>query len=185
MLCFLASFCSTAAKTFGPVWGISFPSTPWGICCCGALKVFIFMMIQEPLNTAKLHTRHFCIVCDILCSCPRLPPGALFFSFFLGWVFACVCVVLPPVQFLPPSLRREESGPSSVCMCFMVCLMRQLMLKHKPRKAFCRLSSLRPEESVPQGFLYHLLVSPFPLSGGGCRDFNYFLPSLGNFWLGG
>ena len=46
VLCFLASFCFMAAKAFGPVWGFVLPSTPWCICCCGALcsctEVFIF-----------------------------------------------------------------------------------------------------------------------------------------------
>ena len=63
-----------------------------------------------PLNTAKLHTRHSCRVCDILCSCPRLPSRRLFFLFLLG-LGVCLCLCCPaPVQFLPPSLRREKSG---------------------------------------------------------------------------
>ena len=77
LLCFLASCCSTAVMAFGPVWGNWFTSTSWGICCCGALRsfteVFIFMMIQVPLNTVKLCTRYSCWVCDILFSCPGLP----------------------------------------------------------------------------------------------------------------
>ena len=46
VLCFLASFCSMAAKAIWPCVGICVPSTPWRICCCGALcsytEVFIF-----------------------------------------------------------------------------------------------------------------------------------------------
>ena len=54
VLCFLASCCFMAAKAFGPVWGKYQPSTPWSICCCGALRslteVFILVMIQDPLE---------------------------------------------------------------------------------------------------------------------------------------
>ena len=46
VLCFLASFCFMAAKAIWPCVGICVPSTPWCICCCGALcsctEVFIF-----------------------------------------------------------------------------------------------------------------------------------------------
>ena len=45
VLCSLASSCFMAAKAFGPVWGFVLPSTPWCMCCCGALcswaEVFI------------------------------------------------------------------------------------------------------------------------------------------------
>ena len=44
------------------------------------------------------------------------------------------------------------------------------MLKHKPRKAFCRLWLLRPEESVPLRFLVPSPGTSFSLSGGGCHD---------------
>ena len=39
---------------------VDLPSTPWGICCCGALysltEVFIFMMIQDPPWTPLSYT---------------------------------------------------------------------------------------------------------------------------------
>ena len=60
------------------------------------------------------------------------------------------------------------------------------MLKHKPRKAFCRLWLLRPEESVPLRFLVPSPGTSFSLSGGGCHDLNqFFALSRGFFWLGG
>ena len=67
-------------------------------------------------------------------------------------------------------------------MCFMVCLRRQLMLKHKPRKAFCRLWLLRPEESVP-------LRVPSPGTSFSCLVVGVmtlisFLPCLGDFLVG-
>ena len=61
------------------------------------------------------------------------------------------------------------------------------MLKHKPRKAFCRLWLLRPEESVPLRFLVPSPGTSFSLSGGGCHDLKLvFCLVSGIFcWLGG
>ena len=61
------------------------PSTPWGICCCGALRslteVFIFMMIHKtPSNTAKLHPAPSAILPPSL---KREQSGAQFYAFVL------------------------------------------------------------------------------------------------------
>ena len=168
MLCFLASFCSTAAKAFGPVWGIWLTLYTMGhmLLWGSALPHWGIHLHDDPgppLNTAKLHTRHSCIVCDILCSCPRLPSRRPFLLFLLG-LGVCVCLLsCPQCNFFLLHLGERSQEPSSFRMCFMVCLRRRLMLKHKPRKAFCRLWLLRPEESVPLSFF---------LSGGGCHDLN-------------
>ena len=77
------------------------------------------------------------LLLDILCSCPHLPSRRPSLLFLLGLCFACACVVLPPVQFLPPSLGENSREPSSIRLCCMVCLRRRLMLKHKPNKPFC------------------------------------------------
>ena len=54
VLCFLASSCFMAAKAFGPVWGIVFPSTPWCMCFCCALcscaEVFILGCSRTPIG---------------------------------------------------------------------------------------------------------------------------------------
>ena len=78
-------------------------------------------MIQDPLWTPLSYTlATLGCMCDILCSCPFLPSRRPFSLFLL---FGCVCVfvvfgvVLPFVQFLLPSLRREKSGAQfSLCV---------------------------------------------------------------------
>ena len=89
-------------------------------------------------------------------------PGALSFSFFLGWVFACVCVVLPPVQFLPPSLRREKSGAQFFSYVF-----------YGVSKASADVETQAKESILPP--MVTKVPSPgtsFSLSGGGCHDLN-------------
>ena len=91
-------------------------------------------MIQDPLETAKLHTRdsRLHVWHALLLSFSAFP--APFSPFCVGVVFG---VVLPFVQFLLPSLRREKSG-AQFSLCVFSGVSKALVdLKHSARKEFC------------------------------------------------
>ena len=83
------------------------PSTPWGICCCGALRsfteVFIFMMIQVPPSTPlsyALATLAGCVTSSfpVLVCLPGAPSSSDFFAlcllFFVWICLQCSLVLL-------------------------------------------------------------------------------------------
>ena len=76
------------------------PSTPWGICCCGALRslteVFIFMMIQDPPRAPLSYTPATLVECVTFSALVLVClPGALSFCFFLGCVCEFLCCPVP------------------------------------------------------------------------------------------
>ena len=146
-------------------------------------EVFIFMMIQDSPWTPLSYTLATLAEC-VTSSAPVLVCllGAFSFSFFLGSVFACVCVVLPPVQFLPPSLRREKSGAQ-----FFSCVL------YGVSKASADVETQAKESILPTMVTkawrvgapkVSCALSPFPYLLVGVMTLISFLPCFGIFWLG-
>ena len=115
VLCFLASSRFMAAKAFGPVWGSVIPSTPWCLCCCGAL------CSRTPIGHPFCYTLAApCSMCGILCSYPSLPcRRPLSLLLVVGCVCLSVCGVFPSLcaKFY---LHLGERRPLAITMVVTV-----------------------------------------------------------------
>ena len=124
--CFLAAFCLMAAKALALCGVIDQPSTPWGICGCGALRslteVFIFVMIQDPPRTPLSYTLATLVECVTFSTLAFVClPGALSFCSCLDCVYLSLRCPAPQCDFLLLHLGDNSLGPSFwFRLCYIV-----------------------------------------------------------------
>ena len=132
---FLASSCFMAAKAFGPVWGLCYP-LHHGACvvvvlCTPAQRYSSYDDPGPPLDAAKLHIRHSLqhVWHTPLLSSSAFPAPSLPAPFLL-----CFCVLwFLAFSFLSCNFPCLHLGERSLELrllreCFLVCLLRWLML---------------------------------------------------------